>query len=302
MELRQLRYFVALAEERHFGHAAHVLRIAKPTLSQQLRVLEHDLGVVLVDRQGRGVSLTPAGVVLLRHARILLARAERARDEVIAANGRSEQIMLRVASGAEHVLGPQLRRLVDEARAGLDVITISSVTADAARAVQDEAADAAIVWDRVGRDLSVTTALIQEVPVELALPIEHRLVSSDTIEVADLAEETIVLFPRSISPTVWDRCYRHLLPSGTTRPNQIYIEPDTINAPEALLRAVASGKGLGPAVPAMAVHTQIDGVVLRPLHPPLTLPLELIWREPASPSLHAVLGLLLPDPDRVSVR
>jgi|SRR5215211_9114217 len=294
MELRQLRYFVALAEERHFGHAAHCLRIAKPTLSQQLRVLERDLGVVLVDRHGRGVSLTPAGMVLLRHARILLARAERARDEVMAANGHSEQITLRVASGAEHVLGPQLRRLADQAT-GLDVITISSVTADATRAVQDEAADAAIVWDRV--DLTVTTALIQDVPVQLALPMEHRLVSKDTVEVADLADEAIVLFPRSISPAVWDRCCRHLLPSGTTRPDQIYIEPDTINAPEAVLRAVASGRGVGPAVPAMPVQTKIDGFVLRPLDPPLTLPLELIWREPASPSLRAVLGLLLPDPD-----
>ena len=77
MELRQLRYFVAIAEEHHFGRAARRLQIATPTLSQQLRALERNLGVTLVDRTRPGtVTLTPGGAVLLRHARVMLIRAE----------------------------------------------------------------------------------------------------------------------------------------------------------------------------------------------------------------------------------
>ncbi|MDQ1720580.1 MAG: hypothetical protein QOI26_314 [Pseudonocardiales bacterium] len=295
MELRQLRYFVAVAEERHFGRAAHRLQIATPTLSQQLRALERDLRVVLVDRSRPGsVSLTPAGNVLLRHARILLARADRARDEVLAAHGHPEQLTLRVASGVEHVLRDQLSDLTSRTT-GLDVITISSVSSDAVQAVRDETADAAIVWNVTGRDRGLAAALLRQVPVDLALPASHRLAGAASVNVADLAEETIVLFPRALSSAVWDRFHHHLLPRGPTRPDQVYIEPDSINAPVAVLRTVAAGRGLAPAIRAAAQHAAVDGIVLRALDPPLTLPLTLIWREPASPSLRQLLALLTPD-------
>ncbi|MGP5684180.1 LysR family transcriptional regulator [Brachybacterium alimentarium] len=82
MEFRQLGYFVAVAEERHFGRAARRLYVTGPSLSQQIQALERDLHVTLVERSPRSVVLTPAGEVLLQHAHVLLARAERARDEV----------------------------------------------------------------------------------------------------------------------------------------------------------------------------------------------------------------------------
>jgi DNA-binding transcriptional LysR family regulator len=292
MELRQLRYFVAIAEERHFGRAADRLRIATPTLSQQLRVLERGLGVVLVDRSRKGpVALTRGGEVLLRHARVLLTRADRARDEVRTAREEPEQVLLRVASGAEFLLAPQLRRLLDDATLGL--ITMTSSTSDALVAVREDSADAAVVWNGGGDDDGLHTAVLQDVPVHLALPANHRLAGSASVAVAELTDESIVMFPRPLSPRAWDTMHDHLLPNGPSRPGQVITQANATTGPEVVLRGVTAGRGVGPAIKRLAERAPRDGLVFRPLDPPLTLPLELTWREPAGQALRQVVTRLL---------
>jgi DNA-binding transcriptional LysR family regulator len=291
MELRQLRYFVAVAEERHFGRAAARLQIATPTLSQQLRTLERTLGVMLLDRtHPRTVTLTSGGDLLLRHARVLLSRADRARDEVRAAADEPEQIMLRVAPGAELLLGPQLRRLTDDDSLG--IITVTSSTGDALRAVREEGGDAAIVWDGRGDRQGLRTVVLQDVVIHLAVPAAHPLADLVSVDVADLALESIVLFPRTLAPNDWDAMHHHLLPNGTSRPDQIITESNATTGPSAVLRSVAAGKGVAPTVARLAQHSREEGVVLLPLVPPLTLPLELAWREPAGDTLQRVIAFL----------
>jgi DNA-binding transcriptional LysR family regulator len=97
IELRHLRYFVAVAEELHFGRAAERLHVAQPGLSQQIQALERELGVLLFERTSRRVALTPAGAVLLTEGRRALAQTERALDQTRRA-GRGELGVLRVAA------------------------------------------------------------------------------------------------------------------------------------------------------------------------------------------------------------
>lgn len=291
MELRQLRYFVAVAEERHFGRAARRLRIAAPSLSQQIQALERDLHITLLERSPRSVVLTPAGQVLLEHAHVLLARAERARNEVQCADGRHRHLELRVVPAVEYVLNGSLHHLSGPA-SGLEVTTATATGKEAIKAVREEHIDAAIVWVRSTQDQDLAGTALREVPVHLALPAGHQLAARQTIPVADLAAETIVMFPRDLFLGIWDHAIGHLLPAGLSHPDQVLTQPDLINAPEAVLRSVAAGHGVAPVAPAMAEHVPVPGIVVRPLVPPLLVPLELIWREPAHPALQDVIALL----------
>lgn len=291
MELRQLQYFVAVAEERHFGRAARRLRMAAPSLSQQIQALERDLHITLLERSPRSVALTPAGEVLLEHAHVLLARAERARNEVQCADGRHRHLTLRVAPAMEHVLEGPLRHLSGPG-SGLEVTTATSTDSDAIRAVREEHIDAAIVWVRSTQDQDLAGTALRQVPVHLALPAGHRLAGAEAVPVADLVDETIVMFPRDLFLGIWDHIIGHLLPAAPPRLDQVLTQPDLINSPKALLRSVAAGDGVAPVAPAMIEHVPAPGVVVRPLDPPLLVPVELIWHEPAHPALQHVVALL----------
>lgn len=290
MELRQLRYFVALAEERHFGRAAQRLQIATPTLSQQMRALERNLGVTLVDRSRPGqLSLTPSGETLLQHARILVSRADRARDEVREAGVRPEQVLLRVAFGAEHLIGAQLRRLTNDA--SFDVVVFASSTSDALLAVREETSDAAVVWDGQGDRQGLTTTVLGDVAVHLAVPVAHRFAGWTEVDVVELTAETILMFPRTLSPNLWDLMCQHVLPRGTSRADQIVSEANTLG-PVSVLQSVAAGKGVAPVIAPLAELAHRAGTVVIPLAPRLLIPLEVAWREPADAALVRVLAVL----------
>ena len=110
-ELRLVRYFVAVAEELHFGRAAHRLRMAQPGLSQQIRSLEQQLGVRLLDRTSRQVRLTPAGALLLNEGRRLLAQAERTADQVRRAGlGQVGRVTVAAIGSATYDVIPHLLR------------------------------------------------------------------------------------------------------------------------------------------------------------------------------------------------
>jgi DNA-binding transcriptional LysR family regulator len=299
VELRQLRYFLAVAEERRFSRAAKRLHISAPSLTQQIRALERELRVQLFDRSPQAVRPTSAGAILVERARIILAEVDRAQTDVrIAGSGSREQLTLRVANMVHLVLDGPLRL----AAVGIDGVEVSVSSGrgdDALDAVRQGRADAAIVWSRSHPQRDLAGIVLGSVGFGIALPLGHASGDAVSVPVAALAREVLVMFPRPPFDGIWDRTVDHLFPDGVT-PGQVVVHPDLINAPEAMLRAVAGGAGIAVGILGIADQLGIEGIAVRPLDPALRLDLEVVWRAPATPAVRSLVDFLVEaarDPD-----
>jgi DNA-binding transcriptional LysR family regulator len=201
VELRQLSYFVTVARERHFGRAAERLHIGQPAVSQQIRRLERELGVELLDRSPRHVRLTRAGELFLPEAEAVLAAAERARASVI-----TEPPALRLGTSAG--LGEHLERVLDRLAAlvpGLAVELAYAPTAVRLEKVAKGELDAAFV--RLGSDpvqARVRLVPVWRDPLLAALPARHELARSAEVSLPDLAGLPLRLTRRRRNPPLVD--------------------------------------------------------------------------------------------------
>lgn len=198
MDLRQLRYFLALAEERHFTRAAVRLGIAQPALSQQIRRLEAEIGLALVERTTRKVVVTDAGVVLARHARALLRQAEEAEDAMRALRGMtSGRVVLGVTRtpGAVDVVGV-LARYTNE-HPGVDLDVREDLSVGLAAKLEADELDLALVTVHPGP--AYPRLEIGELAVEalvLVTATGHRLAARDEVTIDDLRGEPVAMFHR----------------------------------------------------------------------------------------------------------
>ena len=207
MELRHLRYFVAVAEELNFGRAAVRLRMAQPPLSRQIRDLEREIGARLFERVSRGVELTPAGRAFLPEARLTLAQAERAqRTAQRAANGETGRLRVGFVEAATH--SGILPDVLSFFRAHLPGVGLSLFELDALRqadAFHEGRIDVGILHAPpldAARWLRVEP--IHAEPVILALPRTHPLAARSRLGLASLADEAFVAFPRVVAPEMYD--------------------------------------------------------------------------------------------------
>jgi len=256
-ELRHLRYFVAVAEELHFGRAARRLGIAQPPLSQQIRQLEERLGVTLFSRTSRQVALTPAGEALLRGARRTLAEVGLAAAAARrAATGETDA--LRVAytdSAALSVLPRAIRRFRSELPSvHLDLVEGS--TAAQIDAVARDLVDLAVVRGPVVQPTLRTEVVLRE-PFLLALPESHPLTRLAAVELGVLGTEPMVLFPRHLAPDFHDTISAMCRAAGFT-PLVAYEGAEY----QTILSLVAAGLGVS-LVPRSVENLQRRGVVYR---------------------------------------
>jgi len=209
IELRHLRYFVAVAEDLHFGRAARKLQIAQPPLSQQIRQLERALGTPLLLRNTRKVALTPAGTELLGGARRTLAELDRAIDDCrrVASHG---DRTLRIGHTA-YAASAVMPRIIERFRAEIADCTLE-LTEDSSQgnltAVSDGALDAAFVSGseaaRPDRN-AIRSLVVHREPLVAAMPAAHRLARRQQINLDALAEEPMVMFPRRLAPGLHDQ-------------------------------------------------------------------------------------------------
>jgi LysR family transcriptional regulator, benzoate and cis,cis-muconate-responsive activator of ben and cat genes len=283
-ELRLVRYFVAVAEELHFGRAAQRLRLAQPGLSQQIRSLEQQLGVRLLERTSRQVRLTPAGAVLLGEGRRLIAQAERVADQVRRAGlGQVGRITVAAIGSATYDVIPRLLREHRRRHPDVEVMLREMSTPAQAKALRSGEIDVGFL--RLPADVGeLATHTVRDERMALMLPESHRLARLTEVPIRSLAREPLILFPAAPRPSWADSVIAACREAG--------FEP--IVAQEAVESAtvvsfVAAEIGVAPIPEGLAVLAR-PGVVCRPITPALVTRLAAVHRD--GPVLPAVAGLL----------
>lgn len=287
MELRHLRYFVAVAEELHFGRAATRLHIAQPPLSRQIRQLEEELGVTLLDRSKRRVELTPAGRTFFVEARRVLTQSERAvRAAQRTSRGDLGPLSLGFVPAADLDLLPRALRLCRTRYPSFEVELHPMTRCQQADALRSGRIQMGLVLLPFDDGSSAVEPLVRE-PLVAVLPDGHRLARRDRVRMTDLRDETIVSFPRA------PRGRDHMTESAC---RQAGFEPRLAYATDRIetnLSLVAAGIGVS-LLPASIRNLKRVGVVYRPLLPPAPH-VELAVTYPsdaASPSVTTFLQVL----------
>ncbi len=295
IELRQLRYFVAVAEEMHFGRAALRLHMTQPPLSQTIQALEALLGTPLFIRTNRSVALAPAGLALLPEARRMLQQAEMLPDLVQrAASGKSGLLTLAFVSTADYSILPPLLREFRSAYPQVQ-IELKEATSDIQlEQLMEDRIDAGLLIPPLSdkaRLILNYQAILSE-PLVLAVPADHALGGSDDaknkISLNSLSDLPLIIFPRRISPGLHDTilsCFRN---AGVTP----HIGQEAIQM-QTIVGLVSAGMGCA-LVPQSVSNLKRPGVTYRELKETVpSVETGLAWRKDnASPVLQAFLELV----------
>lgn len=264
MELRHVRYFVAVAEDLHFGRAAERLHIAQPPLSRQIMQLEQELRVTLLERSKRHVRLTPAGAAFLVKARELLALADDAVDVARrVASGHAGSLTVAFVGSAMFSILPDILREARQRFPSVDLLLneMTTGTGQQVTALVERRTQVAFVRPGIVHPEIVSEVVFRE-DLVVAVPEAHTLARRQSIAIADLAAEPLVLFSRQVRPSFGDQVMSLCIAAGFT----------PVSVQEALEMQTALGlvaAGLGMAiVPGSVARIAWPGVALVPIPPP----------------------------------
>jgi DNA-binding transcriptional LysR family regulator len=289
IELRHLRYFIAVFDELHFGRAAQRLHIAQPPLSRAIHKLERELGVQLLVRTSRAVQPTPAGETFAEEARKVLAHFDLAVTQVRRGNETSAAVTvgcsrylpvrrlqqflaaLRERNGdvkteVRHLTGLEQLELLRAGELDLGIFT----------------------YDGDHEDLDWAPLFPGE-PLAIYLPRDHALAAKEVLTPEDLTEETQLMFPRSASPVLYDY-FLALFESAGYRFRSVY--ESNVDDPSDFLLAVAGGLGIAFGPVSLKEMSQVGAqVARRRSEPQLSMPDTIVvWRRDAPQRLGTRLG------------
>lgn len=281
MELRHLRYFLAVAEELNVTRAARRLNISQPPLTQQIKALEGELGVALLDRTGYRIRLTDAGRLFALEAGRILEEVRRAAQMArAAASGTSGRVRVGFTESASfNPLVTTALRAFRAAYPGVEVSLEEHPSTELAAALRDGRIDVGFVRPPLREGRGLVFDLLEREPLVVVLPIGHRLARRRRIALRELSRETFILYPRAVRPGLADEVVSACEAAGFT-PRVGQYAPQLSST----VNLVAASLGIS-IVPAS----------MRALQPQLVayLPLE---GEP----LHALLGIACRDEERSS--
>ncbi len=287
MELRHFRYFVAVAEELHFGRAARRLHIAQPPLSQQIKWLEQELGVLLFHRTTHRVSLTDAGRVLLKEARRVLVDVERSvRLARQTGEGTAGRMVIGFVSHFDGGVFSVVKPALAEEFPDLEIQLTPMDTMDQIAAIREARIRAGVAAVPI-EDEDLEAEPLVRPPLFVALREGHRLSGRTSLRLQDLAGEPFIMFPKSSNPWIVELFHRRCHEAG--------FEPRVTQestSPLSMEGFVAAGEGIG-ILPGW-VRSARKGVVYRRLEAeelPVTVAL-IYLRGQNSPALRRLHRLL----------
>jgi LysR family transcriptional activator of glutamate synthase operon len=274
MDLRQLRYLVALSEERHFTRAAAREHIAQPALSQQIRRLEEEVGLALVERTTRHVTITEAGELLVARARRILSEVDAAQTELQGLRGIQTG---HVTVGAMHTMGPvdvSLALAIFHGRhPGVELTVREMSSEELAEMLRVDELDLAFlsVTERIeSHGLGLHQLVSEELVV--ILPNDHRLSGRKTLRMAELADEQFISYREG------SRLRELLMAAGQHAGFEPQVKLES-NESQRIRRLVARGMGVAILPRSDAERPDGEFLVARLTVPALTRDITLAWRE-----------------------
>ncbi|MBO9354423.1 LysR family transcriptional regulator [Bordetella petrii] len=289
MELRHLRYFVAVATELHFTRAAERLGIGQPPLSQQIQQLEREVGAQLFIRDRRGVALTEAGQAFLAEARHVLEGAERAKESARRiASGEVGTLSLGfTVSASIHPFVPRLIRTFRSRYPGVGVSLVEHSTLELVQRVHNGSVDLAFVRAPTQEMPGVCVETILSEPMLAVVPATHALASRQMIDLRELASEVFIFYPRKVGVGLYNAVVQACESLGFT-------PTEGIEAPQltSVVTFVAAGMGVS-VIPATMSQLQAEGVCYLSLsgQPPIANLAIAYRRKTPSMALQYAIGL-----------
>jgi DNA-binding transcriptional LysR family regulator len=285
MELRHLRYFMAVGEEQHYGRAARRLRVAQPALSRQVQDLEKEIGFELFERLPRGVKLSAAGKLFLEDVRRILhdvneatARASRV------ALGRSGTLRVGFTENASWrgVVPDSIRRF-RELKPDAELQLQPAGSLEQWEAIRSGHLDAGFVFNMPKTDPELALLPVGVQHIELAVLKGNPLAQLKKVRLRDLADETFVWFPRRESPVLYDRLMHECFRGGLKFPR---IVQEGLNE-ATILSLVATGLGVGWVLGTARWRCPKSITIMSVVDLNLPLPLALAWRRDNTSALLA---------------
>jgi len=258
-DLRQLRYFLAIAHTLNFRKASEQLHIAQPALSRQIAQLEQALDCQLFDRQKRQIKLTDAGQYLAEALPSLFENINTisARTTAIS-NGKVNKLKFGYSSAAMSSFLPSIIKKLNVELEDCEFEFVEKTSDELIQAVIDKNLDAAFLLHRPDNVL-LNTYAIKSGSAGVVLPEEHPLTKKDEVSFSDLAEETLILFPRKTNPTMYDEVIAQCHKAGFSPRHIIETTPRST-----AIAMVAAGQGIA-TLAAPLRHSCISGTIYKPL-------------------------------------